>query len=50
MSAHLALLLAIAIPGAGLVVFALVFLVLGRRMRALRRAGRVTYSSKTSPE
>ncbi|MRH90688.1 hypothetical protein GFY24_25150 [Nocardia sp. SYP-A9097] len=49
MSAHAGLLLAIAIPAGGLVVFALVFFLLGRKMRRLRREGRVTYPAKTTP-
>ncbi|MFJ4655801.1 hypothetical protein ACIP5Y_31370 [Nocardia sp. NPDC088792] len=49
MSAHAGLLLAITIPAGGLVVFALVFFLLGRRMRRLRREGRITYPAKTTP-
>ncbi|MGW2660721.1 hypothetical protein ACWCW7_07125 [Nocardia tengchongensis] len=49
MSAHASVLLAIAIPAGGLVVFGLVFFLLGRRMRRLRREGRVTYPAKTTP-
>ncbi|WP_430335888.1 hypothetical protein [Rhodococcus sp. ACT016] len=49
MSAHAGLLLAVAIPAGGLVVFTLVFFLLGRRMRRLRREGRVTYPAKTTP-
>jgi hypothetical protein len=45
-----ALLLAIAIPCGGLVLFALVFLLLGRRMRKLRREGRISYPAKTSSD
>jgi len=49
MSAHAGLLLAIAIPAGGLVVFTLAFFLLGRRMRRLRHEGRVTYPAKTTP-
>lgn len=48
MSAHAGLLLAIAIPAGGLVVFTLVFFLLGRRMRRLRREGRITHPAKTT--
>jgi hypothetical protein len=50
MSAHLVVLLAIAIPCSGLALFALVFLALGRRMKKLRREGRVSYLAKTSSD
>ncbi|MFE3024684.1 hypothetical protein [Nocardia tengchongensis] len=49
MSAHASLLLAIAIPAGGLAVFAPAFFLLGRRMRRLRREGRVMYPAKTTP-
>jgi len=49
MSAHAGLLLAIAIPAVGLIVFTLVFYLLGRRMRRLRRKGHLTYPAKTTP-
>ncbi len=48
-SAHAGLLLAVAIPASGLAVFTLVFFLLGRRMRRLRREGRATYPAKTTP-
>ncbi|WP_420881145.1 hypothetical protein [Rhodococcus sp. (in: high G+C Gram-positive bacteria)] len=48
MSAQVGLLLAIAIPVGGLVLFALAFFLIGRRMRRLRREGCVTYSAKTT--
>jgi len=48
MSAHVGMLLAITIPVGGLALFALAFLVLGRRMRSLRREGRVTYSANST--
>ncbi|WP_177154739.1 hypothetical protein [Glycomyces harbinensis] len=50
MSAPSVILLAIAIPSGALALFALVFFLLGRRMRRLRREGRVTYSAKTSSD
>ncbi len=50
MSASAVLLLAIAILCGGLVLFALVFFLLGRRMRRLRREGRVSYPAKTSSD
>ena len=49
MNAHADLLLAIAIPAGGLIVFTLAFYLLGRRMRRLRRDGRLTYPAKTTP-
>ncbi|RQO43007.1 hypothetical protein DBV08_27220 [Rhodococcus sp. KBW08] len=49
MSAHAGLLLAVAIPAGGLTVFTLVFYLLGRRIRRLRRVGRLTYPAKTTP-
>ena len=49
MSAHAGLLLAVAIPVGGLIVFTLAFYLLGRRMRRLRRDGRLTYPAKTTP-
>ncbi len=49
MSAHAGLLLAVAIPAGGLAVFTLAFSLLGRRMRRLRREGRLTYPAKTTP-
>jgi len=49
MSAHADLLLAIAIPAGGLIVFTLAFYLLGRRMRRLRRDGHLTYPAKTTP-
>lgn len=50
MSASAVLLLAIALPSGGLVLFALVFFLLGRKMRRLRREGRVSYPAKTSSD
>jgi hypothetical protein len=50
MSPHTVILLAIAIPSAGLVLFALVLFALGRRTRKLRREGRISYPAKTSPD
>jgi hypothetical protein len=50
MSAPAAASLMIAIPCIGLVLFALAFFVLGRRVRALRRQGRITYPAKTSSD
>ena len=49
MSAHAGLLLAVAIPAGGLIVFTLAFYLLGRRMRRLRRDGHLTYPAKTTP-
>ncbi|GAB2639694.1 hypothetical protein ABI214_19840 [Prescottella soli] len=49
MSAHAGLLLTIVIPAGVLVVFTLIFFLLGRRMRRLRREGRITYPAKTTP-
>ena len=49
MSAHADLLLAVAIPAGGLIVFTLAFYLLGRRMRRLRRDGHLTYPAKTTP-
>ena len=48
-SAHAGLLLAVAIPAGGLIVFTLAFYLLGRRMRRLRRDGHLTYPAKTTP-
>ena len=49
MNAHAGLLLAITVPAGGLILFTLVFSLLGRRMRRLRREGRLTYPAKTTP-
>lgn len=47
--AGLVVALMIGIPLAGIALFLLLFLVLGRRMRTLRRQGRVTYPARTTP-
>ncbi|MGW4367245.1 hypothetical protein ACWEKT_16520 [Nocardia takedensis] len=49
MSDSTLLFLAIAIPIGVSAAFALGFFLLGRRMRRLRRAGRITHRAKTTP-
>ena len=49
MNEQLAVALMVGIPLAGVVVFTTFFLVLGRRVRSLRRQGKIQYSAKTTP-